>query len=96
MVTFFWTIPLMGLAVLAAFVPLVVVSRREFAELLHEAEIRFARHHAKRPRRHRMAGRSPRAAMRPQSEEPTPSRQRAWHQPLLLQHRSRIDERSET
>ncbi len=80
------TIPLMVLAILVAAVPLLVVSRREVTDLVREAERRFERHQREHPGRHRITRRAAKRSMagRPQAET---SRQRPWHQPVLLEER---------
>lgn len=94
MMLFFWTIPLMMLAVLVAAVPLVVVSRREAAQLVHDAEMRFERHRRRHPERHRTAhGDLQRGPSVPSPSGKSPHA--PWYKPVLLVHSSRPHE-SET
>lgn len=102
MALFVISIPLMLVAVGVAVVPLVVVSRREVTELVHEAEMKFERHRRNHPVRHRAPlerGRTVTAtSRRPHSHdshesheshehhEPRPL-QRPWHEPVLLEQR---------
>lgn len=83
---FYMTIPLFALAVLGAAVPLLVASRREVHELVHEADARFERHRREHAGRRRTTSHAASRAVagRPQNDAP---RQRPWHEPVLVEQR---------